>query len=350
MERIAVLMAGGKGRRFWPMSTDERPKQFLPIISEKSMLRETAERVLPLVSWENLYVVAVKGMEEKIKEHLPELPEENLVLEPFGRNTAACVLYSIAIIKRKKKEAVTAFLPADHYIRKEDRFREVLEAAFKMAQEKVITFGIPPEFPETGYGYIKFDKSKPSQLDSVRYYPASGFVEKPDPERARKMLEEGGYFWNSGIFVWSTKIFLQYLAKFSETFYKYYMELNRALEGEGSVEAVYSRIEELPIDKAFMEKLPEFYVVEADFGWSDVGSWRAVWEILEKDADGNAVKGKAWFSHARRNLVIARKPVAVVGLEDVVVVEAEDALLVMRKDASSLLKALVEQIVKEVKK
>ncbi len=349
MKRKAVLMAGGKGRRFWPLSTDERPKQFLRILSDRTMLRQTAERVVPLVGWENLHVVAVKGMEEMVRRELPELAEGNLLLEPFGRNTAACVLLSVADLELKGEEAVVAFLPADHYIKDEERFRTVLSAAFVKAEADIVTFGIPPAFPETGYGYIKFKKENPEEVEGVAFYPAEGFVEKPDRERAERMLRDGCYYWNSGIFVWNTKIFLQNLAKFSPTFYKYYMEIKEALSGEGALEEVYTRIEALPIDKAFMEKLPGFWMAEADFGWSDVGSWRAVWEIMEKDRDGNAVRGRAWFSSSRNNLVVAEKPVAVVGLDDVVVVEADQAILVMRKDASSLLKELVEKISKEVK-
>lgn len=338
MEKIAVLMGGGKGTRFWPMSVRKRPKQFLKIFSEKTMLQVSAERLIPLVGKANVWVVTVSGMEEEVRRQLPFI-EDRIIIEPVGRNTAPAVLLSMRRLMEIYDDFLVSFLPADHHIEKVDEFVKQMSAAYEAAERDVVTIGIPPTRPETGYGYIKFDRKKELLVNGVKFYHALGFVEKPSTEMALKMLEEGNYFWNSGIFVWKASIFVEKLQRFSPDFYNYFQKM-----GAEKPEEVYKEIKALPIDKAFMEKLPGFLVAEAKFSWSDLGSWLSLWEVLEKDSSKNAFKGEVYFQDSRGNLVITGKKAIVIGAEDLAIIETEHGLLVMKKDASATLKKLLETI------
>ncbi len=337
MRKIAVLMGGGKGTRFWPMSVASRPKQFLRIISEKSMVQETAERVKSVVGEENIWVVTTSAMAEEVRRQLPFIGDR-VIEEPFGKNTAPAVLLSMRRLFERYDDFSVAFLPADHYIEKPEVFSSQLNACFQASSEDIVTMGIPPTRPDTGYGYIKFDPSRERTFQGFKFYRALGFTEKPDREKAELFLREGNYYWNSGIFVWNAHIFLQRLAKFSGKFYNIYEEMGRK-----RLEEVYEKVEALPIDKAFMEKLPGFFVARAEFGWSDLGSWLALWEVLEKDQQGNASKGDVVFHQAKGNLVITTKKTVIIGVEDLAVVETPEGLLVMRKDASPHLKKIIER-------
>ncbi len=337
MRKIAVLMGGGKGTRFWPMSVEGRPKQFLSIVSEKSMIQQTAERIKPVVGEENIWVVTTSSMAEEVKKHLPFIGDR-IIEEPFGKNTAPAVLLSMRRLLSHYDDFLVAFLPADHFIEDEDVFASQLGACFEAAREDIITMGIPPTRPDTGYGYIKFEPSQERTIKGFKFYRALGFTEKPSLERAAKFLQEGNYYWNSGIFVWNAKIFLQRLAKFSREFYNIYEEMGRK-----KIEEVYQEVEALPIDKAFMEKLPSFLVARAEFRWSDLGSWHSLWEVLEKDPQGNVTKGDVILHEASGNLVLTTKKTVVIGARDLAIVETPHGLLVMSKDASSHLKKIIEK-------
>lgn len=341
MIRIAVLMGGGKGTRFWPMSVKKRPKQFLKIFSERTMLQVSSERLIPLVGEKNIWVVTVRGMEEEVRRQLPFI-EDRIIIEPVGRNTAPAVLLSMRRLMQVYDNFLVSFLPADHHIEKINEFIKQMSVAYEAAERDVVTIGIPPTRPETGYGYIKFDRRKEILVNGVKFYRALGFVEKPSMEIAIKMLEEGNYFWNSGIFLWKANLFVEKLQKFSPEFYNYFQEM-----GTGDPEEIYREIKALPIDKAFMEKLPGFLVAEAKFSWSDLGSWLSLWEVLKKDSSKNASKGEVYFHDSRGNLVITGKRTIVIGAEDLAIIETEHGLLVMKKDASSTLKKLLESIDKQ---
>ncbi len=341
MRKIAVLMGGGKGTRFWPMSVESQPKQFLRITSEKSMLQETAERVKPVVGEENIWVVTTSSLADRVRQELPFI-EDRIIEEPFGKNTAPAVLLSMRILLKEYDDFNVAFLPADHHIRPAEIFARQLEACFQAATEEIVTMGIPPSRPETGYGYIKVEKEKYTKIGGFTFFKALGFTEKPSRERAEQMLKEGNYFWNSGIFVWNAKIFLQKLAKFSPTFYNIYEEMGRK-----NLVEVYREVEPMPIDKAFMEALPSFLMSRAEFSWSDLGSWHSLWEVLEKDEQGNVSMGDAILHEASGTLVVTTKKTVVIGVKDLAIVESPHGLLVMRKDAAPHLKKIIE---KEVKK
>jgi len=342
MKKIAVLMGGGKGTRFWPMSVKRRPKQFLKIFSEKTMLQKSAERLIPVVGEENIWVVTVKGMAEEVKKQLPFI-EDRIIEEPAGKNTAAAVILSMAVLNREFHDFVVSFLPADHHIEGEDIFVDQLKAVFEVAENEVVTIGIPPTRPETGYGYIKFNSSTEKSIHGFKFYEAWGFVEKPSEEKAKRMLEEGGYFWNSGMFFWDKNIFLERLEKYSPEFFEFYKAVSA-----GKVEKAYKSVEPLPIDKAFMEKLPPgFVVTRAEFGWSDLGSWLSLWEVLKKDEGLNAAKGEVYFHNSRGNLVVSNKRAIIIGAEDLAIVETEHGLLVMKKSASSDLKKILEKLESE---
>ncbi len=341
MRKIAVLMGGGKGTRFWPMSVEAQPKQFLKITSGKSMLQETAERIKPVVGEENIWVVTTSSLAERVKRELPFIGDR-IIEEPFGRNTAPAVLLSMRVLVEKYGDFNVAFLPADHHIRPAEAFAHQVEACFQAAREEIVTIGIPPSRPETGYGYIKVEKNSSRTIGGFTFYRALGFTEKPSLERAQEMLKEGNYFWNSGIFVWNAQIFLQKLAKFSPRFYNIYEEMGRR-----DLVEVYRRVEPMPIDKAFMEALPYFLMSRAEFSWSDLGSWHSLWEVLEKDARGNVIRGDATLHETENTLVMTTKKTVVIGVDDLAIVETPHGLLVMRRDASPHLKKIIE---KEVNK
>ncbi len=338
MRRIAVLMGGGKGTRFWPMSVEKSPKQFLKITSSRTMLQESAERMIPLLGEENIWVVTVRGMEKEVKRQLPFV-EGRVIVEPVGRNTAAAIILSMRRLVEEYGDFLVSFLPADHHIKDKWEFQREIDAAYTAATADIVTFGIPPKRPETGYGYIKFKREEEVRFKGVDFYQAEGFVEKPNRERAEKMLQEGNYLWNSGIFIWYAKIFLQRLAKFSPLFYNYYKELEK-----GKEEEVYMGMEALPIDEAFMEKLPRFFVAEANFRWSDLGSWHSLWEVMDKDDAGNATRGEAYFVDSEGNLVVTDKKTIVIGAKDLAIVDTENGLLVMKRDSSALLKKILKEM------
>ncbi len=340
MRKIAVLMGGGKGTRFWPMSVESQPKQFLRITSEKSMLQETADRVKPVVGEENIWVVTTSSLAPRVRQELPFIGER-IIEEPFGKNTAPAVLLSMRVLSKNYSDFNVAFLPADHHIRPVEVFVRQLEACFQAASEEIVTMGIPPSRPETGYGYIRVEKENRREIGGFTFFKALGFTEKPSRERAEEMLKKGNYFWNSGIFVWNAQIFLQRLAKFSRKFYNIYEEMGRR-----NLEEVYMRVEAMPIDRAFMEALPSFLMSRAEFHWSDLGSWHSLWEVLKKDPQGNVSVGDAVLHSTSDTLVLTTKKTVVIGVKDLAIVESPHGLLVMRKDASSHLKKIIEKEVK----
>jgi mannose-1-phosphate guanylyltransferase len=339
--RYVVVMAGGSGTRFWPASRKARPKQFLAIGQEGSLLRQTVERVLPLVPAERVYVVTGAVHAAHAQEDLPELPPENVMVEPTGRNTAPCIGWATKVILQKDPEARVAVLPADHYIRDEAGFRDHLEAAFEAA-EGIVLFGIVPDRPETGYGYIQRAHDKRA-VAGHSVHPVARFVEKPDHATALQYLAAGDYLWNSGMFVFSAQAMdaelRRHLPALSD-------DLDRLVAAPGEVDAIYPKLQSISIDYGVMERSDRTEVMPAAFTWSDVGSWEAAKEVYPTDAAENVVLGDAFLAEVRRSLVDARSGrfVAVVGLDDVVVVDTPDAVLVVRRDRSQDVKLVVNHL------
>jgi len=355
MEIRAVIMAGGIGTRFWPLSRTKIPKQFLPIVSEKTMIEETVLRLLPLLSPDKIYTVANLNQNQTIRKLLPKLPTENVFVEPRGKNTAPSLMLATAQIFLQNPDAVVAALPADHLIKNSSLFLRKLEAGASLAAEGfLITFGIPPTHPATGYGYIHLSRESPRRIQEESFFTVKEFKEKPEYEQAKQFLEAGNYYWNSGMFLWEARVFAQKLEKYAPSMFSYWKKMLKALKNEKNRElkAIFEEIPALSIDYALMEKAKEGVLVcPGNFGWSDVGSWSSLRDIWPKDKNGNAIKGESLIFNSRNCLSYSpHKLTALIGVEDIIVVDTGNALLVCHKDQDQRVKDIVDSIKKKGKK
>jgi mannose-1-phosphate guanylyltransferase len=347
-----VIMAGGQGTRFWPRSRRMRPKQLLNIVGEMTMLEQTVARISPLIPAEHIVVVAGEAYGEQVRDCLPQLPEENFLFEPVGRNTAACVAWAALWLRRRASEAIMAVLPADHLIRDEAEFLRVLKAATMAAQplNRLVTIGIQPTHPETGYGYIRVSQDR-LQVDGRDVCRVAQFVEKPSRQKAEQFLAEGTYLWNSGMFVWrADSIWFEVCRHLPQLANHLEPVIEAVYAGTlaGGLNAVYPRLPAVSIDVGVMERAQDVWVVPADIGWSDVGSWRALGALLAADAHGNVVIGEqrgidtsGCFIHSPNKLV------ATIGLNNLVVIDTDDVLLICPKERDQDVRKLVELLERE---
>jgi mannose-1-phosphate guanylyltransferase len=348
----AVIMAGGKGSRFWPLSREKRPKHLLSITGEKSIIKYTVERITPLVPEDNIMVVTGASHSDEIKKELPGLPEENIIVEPMGRNTAPCIGLAALSIRKKDPDAVMVVLPSDHLIGDEKNFISVLSDAADIARngDYLVTVGIQPTKPETGYGYIERGNTSET-IGSSAIYDVKSFREKPDLATAEAFFKNGGFYWNSGMFIWKVSTLLESIEQFLPDLYKDLLTIEKALgtDRESEIIAeVYGDIDPISIDYGIMEKAKNVLMIPGDFAWSDVGSWDVLWEVLEKDENGNVVKGTVLSIDTADSLVFGSdKLITLVGVKDLIVVETADALLVCDKKASQDVKKLVEKLEKK---
>ena len=346
---IALIMAGGVGTRFWPLSRESNPKQFLKIVSDKSMLQMTVERLLPKIKVEDIFIVTADTQAELTKKHLPELPEENIIIEPFGMSTAPCIALSSQYLARKyDKIEKMIVLPADHLIAHRDDFLASLDVGeISAEQNNLVTFGIKPDYPATGYGYIEAGK----EIGKGMFY-VKQFKEKPDLETAKAFLNAGNFFWNSGMFMWKIETILKtyqdYLPEVTEVLKK--IETKWNLEGlSADISEEYTQMPKVPVDIGIMEKAEKRVVIPVDYGWSDVGSWKALYDVTEKDENKNVLKCDHEIIDSRNNYVNSDKFVALIGVENIVVIDSGDALLIASKDRSEDVKIIVEKLNKDGK-
>ncbi len=337
-------MAGGKGERFWPKSRAGCPKQFLSLTADgETMIQKTVKRLSPLVAPEDVYIVTNAAYMDLIAQQLPDLPAENVIAEPCARNTAPCVGLAAAVIEKKYGEAVMFVLPSDHLIHAEDMYIDTLRKAASAAEagRNLVTLGITPNYPETGYGYIKYVKG--SGKDGV--YDVERFVEKPDLPTAKGYLKSGGYLWNSGMFIWKTSSILWNIEQFMPDLYEGLQPIAAAY-GTAEFDAVLNeKFKDLPsesIDFGIMEKASDIYTIPGNFGWDDVGSWLALERINPLDNDGNMFSGDI-VSVDTKNCTVCggKRTVAVLGLEDMVIVDTPDALLVCDKNSTQDIKKVL---------
>ena len=344
MKKTALIMAGGRGERFWPRSRKSCPKQFLSLTGDgKTMIQLTVERILPLVDMEDIYVVTNREYRELVRTQLPELPEENILCENVGRNTAPCIGLGAVHIAKKYEEALMVVLPSDHLIKYNSIFLRTLEEACAVAEEgdNLVTIGITPDYPETGYGYIRFLPGD-SRGQAFR---VERFVEKPDLETAKSYLATEQYLWNSGMFIWKVSTILNELHRSMPDVAEGLDRIAAAVgtDDEQTVQdREYTDFRSESIDYGVMEKAENIYTLPGSFGWNDVGSWLAVDKIRPADEFGNVVDGNCITVETHRCVIQGReKLIAAVGLEDMVIVDTEDALLVCdKKDAGSIKKVL----------
>lgn len=349
--RYAVIMAGGVGSRFWPSSRVSKPKQFLNLLGERSMIQGTVDRIKDLIPVENILIITNEDYKDLVKEQLPDIPSYNIIGEPVAKNTAPCVAVAAAILKHRDPDATMVVLPADHHITRPETFREILEAGITKAESgsNLVTVGITPYRPETGYGYIQLDETHKEPAGSHHSYKVKTFAEKPDIKTAISFLESGDFLWNSGMFIWTAKTVLEEFKKHQPAIYNETEVFLKNIDGDfdKALYSFYHAVTSISIDYGIMEKADTVYVVPGDFGWSDVGSWLAVYEQGEKDADGNVLEAVNTTVVGSHNCLIrsgSNKLIALVGLHDIGVVETDDAILVTRLDSSQEVKKVFDEL------
>jgi len=344
-------MAGGIGSRFWPMSRTSFPKQFHDILGTGyTLIQQTFERFLKICPRENIYIVTNELYRNLVKDQLEGISDEQILCEPARRNTAPCVAYANEKIRLKNPEAKIIVAPSDHLVLKESAFLSTIDTALKQAEKSgnLITLGIKPSRPDTGYGYIQFTDAEDTINDQVK--KVKTFTEKPDIELAREFLKSGDFYWNSGIFIWTlpsiTESFKSFLPEVTELFEGVAKDLNTENEAE-KIGEVYSVCESISLDYGIMEKAENVNVVLSDFGWSDLGTWGSLFTHISKDRDHNAVVGKnvaLYNSHENMINVPENKLVVIQGLDDYILVDTDDVLLICPKENEQRIKQIVNDL------
>ena len=342
----ALIMAGGKGTRFWPLSTEEKPKQFLNLIGEETMIQMTVNRIKEIIPMDRIFVCTGESYVSLVKEQLPELLDRNIIIEPEGRNTTPCIALSAFVIKRYFKDANMVVLPSDHLIKNEDKFREIIKNAdeyVKSNTNAIITLGMNPSRPETGYGYIKYGKEE-QILNNSKVIKVDAFVEKPNKEAAQRYLNEGNYLWNGGMFIWSIENIINQIKKYSSDTFEALNDINHVEEKQLQkfINNNYKNTEAISIDYAVLEKSDDIYVIPSDIEWDDVGSWEAIERYREKDVDGNIRLGNnVCFLKAKNNLIVSENNNVILhDVEDVYVIECNGKIIVGKKSNISSVKEL----------
>ena len=348
----AVIMAGGVGTRFWPRSRERSPKQFLEILGGGTMIENTLSRLKPLVDPNDMYVVTNRVQAEMVKRLVPGMLPSNVLAEPIGRNTAACIGLAALWIHRVDPDGVMVVSPADHIVQNTEEFIRILKLAVRVAHEKdaLVTIGIKPTHPETGYGYIQ---SAEEEIDRNEFraegvYRVKTFAEKPNLETAEKFLQSGDFLWNSGIFVWKASVILREIELHLPDLHEQLHDIQETVGTsvyEQTLEHAYRIIRSISIDYGVMEKAGNVFVVKGDFGWSDVGSWDEVVRLTPGDENGNSIRGRTVVMDSRSNYIDAgNKIVATIGVEDLIIISTDDAVIVCKKGRSQEVKEVVDFI------
>jgi len=352
-----VIMAGGIGSRFWPLSKVKRPKQFLDILGTgRTLLQQTFDRFKQIMPADHVFIVSNLEYKEIIVEQLPEIPVENILLEPLRRNTAPCIDYANFRILRKNPDAKIVVAPSDHLIVKEEEFlRSVSQGLeFVASKDALLTMGIVPSRPETGYGYIQSIQKEVSGYESTGLRKVKTFTEKPDLKMAKIFLDSGDFYWNAGIFFWSLKSIMNSFEKFLpeiHTLFKEGEDLYGTDKEQDFIQKTYGNCRNISIDYGVMEKADNVYVLVSDFGWSDLGTWGSLYEQLAKDSNQNTVTGKHVFMYdSSGNIVNVQddKLVVLQGLKDYIVVQNENIILVCRMDDEQKIKQFVNEVKAEI--
>ncbi len=349
----AMLMAGGGGTRLWPMSRQDTPKQLLPLVEEDSMFKVSVERLAPLFPPENIYVVTSRKYMDALRRDAPDIPAENFVIEPYGKDNGPAAGLGIVTIFKRDPQATIAYLTTDHHITRKETFRDVLSAACDLAQQgKIVTLGISPSFPATEFGYIRQGKALPV-VNGFTPYEALGFTEKPNVVTASSFLASGDYSWNSGMFIWRADHALAEFKRQQPEMHTHLMEIYAAVdtpEYESRLEAVWGSIKKISIDYAIMEGVQQeqLAVIPVDIGWNDIGSWSALYDVLKLDKFGNHFKGSRAVDKVildtRNTLVYSEKLTVTIGIDNIIVIETPDALLICHKDRAQDVREVVNHL------
>ena len=346
--KYAVIMAGGIGTRFWPVSRKEHPKQFLDIFGDGTLIQNTVARLQGLIPPERCLIVTHERYTEKTKKQLPAVPEENILAEPISRNTAPCIAYAATTLARRDPDATMAVLPADHVIGDVTQFHDTLDVAFGAAQEDdaLVTIGIDPTYPATGYGYIQYDGPGAAAPDPTAH-PVRTFAEKPDQSTAERFIDSGDFLWNSGMFIWRADTILDQIETHLPKAHDAFAPV-RAADGAVDADTLTDAFRDSPhisIDYGVMEQADSVYVVPGTFDWNDVGDWRAVYDLSEKDEHGNVIEGDVIMQDSSRCYVQTEdRLVVLVGIHDKVVVDTDDAVLGCDRESAQRVKQVVEYL------
>jgi mannose-1-phosphate guanylyltransferase len=353
---FVVIMAGGGGTRFWPWSREQRPKQLLPIVSDRSMIWETVERIRPLVPVEKIFLVTSRSQAKDLSREVPQIPRKNLLLEPVGRNTAPCLCLAAWHLQKLDSQAVMVVLPADHWIADRRGLRSTLRRAVSLAAREnyLVTLGIRPATPETGYGYIQKGKIL-GKVNDAPVFQVKAFREKPSRSRARSYLRTGNYLWNSGMFIWKVTVFLHQMQRYLPRIHQEIAAVRNGLgtpRGDKLLERIYPRFPSISVDYGILEKAKNVAVMEAPFRWDDMGSWAALRKIHPQDGRGNTLipfppsgQGKILVLESSGCLIRGEeKLIAVLGMKDTIVVEAGNALLVCPLDRSQEVRQVLQAL------
>jgi mannose-1-phosphate guanylyltransferase len=362
-DRFVIIMAGGRGERFWPVSREKTPKQLIRLLGDKSFLQEAVERVLPLVPAKNIFVITNEAQAPEVRKQLPKLPKDNVVAEPVGRDTTAAITLGAALVGARSTTGVMAVLPADHIIPDAKKFQQVLGDAFSVAAQgqAIVTIGIKPTEPATGYGYIHTGAELPTppgaKKTKTTFFKAERFVEKPDFEHALEYVNSGQYRWNAGMFVWSfitiTNSLEQHQPEMFAACQRWFKVANNPAKLAKVLAKEYPDIKKISIDYSLMEKAQNVIVADGAFAWDDLGAWPALARHVKQDAEGNAAVADFIHVDAARNIIYdarskdRRTPIAVVGLRDSILVQTDDAVLLAHKSQAQKIKELVKRLAED---
>jgi len=359
LDRYVIIMAGGRGERFWPVSREKTPKQLVTLLGKKSFLQEAVGRVLPLVPLKNILIITNEVQAPQVAKQLPKLPKQNIIAEPVGRDTCAAVTLGAALVGARSTTAVMAVLPADHVIPEEKKFQTVLNDCFDLARrgQAIVTIGIKPTEPATGYGYIHVGEPLPPPQGAKPYkttfHRAERFVEKPHFDKALEYVNSGQYRWNAGMFIWGFVTVTEGLQKHQPEMYeacrRWFKVANNPAKLAKALAREYPDIKKISIDYALLEHAQNVVVADGDFAWDDLGSWNALARHLKPDAEGNCAAADFIHVDAARNIIFDartknRTPIAVVGLRDSILVQTDDAVLLAHKSQSQKVKDLVRKL------
>ncbi len=358
-DRFVIIMAGGRGERFWPLSREKMPKQLIKLLGKKSFLQEAVERVLPIVPAKNIFIITNTAQVAEVRKQLPKLPKDNVVAEPIGRDTCAAVTLGAALVGARSTTGVMAVLPADHVIPEEKKFQQVLSDAFDVAAkgQAIVTIGIKPTEPATGYGYIQTGNVLPpvagAKKTKTTFFKAERFVEKPNYETALDYVNSGQYRWNAGMFVWSFITVTNGLEKHQPEMFaacqRWFKVANNPPKLAKVLAKEYPAITKISIDFALMEKAQNVICADGAFEWDDLGAWPAIARHVKQDAEGNAAVADFIHVDAARNIIYDartknRTPICVVGLRDSILVQTDDAVLLAHKSQAQKIKDMVKKL------
>lgn len=360
MNNYAVIMAGGIGTRFWPKGTSKFPKQFLSIEDEKhSMIQQTFRRLEGIVPATNIFVVTNVAYKAITKKHLPKIPEDNIICEPFGKNTAPCIGLTCLFIKQFDIKANVLVVPSDHIIKDTEEFQRVAKCGLKFTDENggIVTLGIYPTKPETGYGYIQFDEDRVTKITGRHHaghslienvYKVKTFAEKPNLETAKAFIESGDFLWNSGMFIFRVDTMLGEMKRSLPDLHRCLGVLEKDLLSKNftkTLELEYAKLKSISIDYGVMEKSEQVFTIKSHFDWSDVGSWDEIYNLKGKDGEGNVKTGRTVTINTKNCLIINDQRIsAVIGVEDLLIIDTDNGLLICKKGESQNVKEVVDYL------